>query len=292
MIAFLTTCFYALLCAVCLWCAAHSRIRDRRDAVVAAGTSADPINGVPDVGALVPNIAWRRAAALVGGGTRDSLALSRQYTADSAGHLKTERTPKGGLHVIISQNPAENAGFGIQASGDLNIAAGYARYLNQNRAHQFYFSRWERITRGCPPAQGEPASAFIGQSTGSFQLIQAQDGSFRNETAQKSFATRARSAVGVTHSAAQFSGRNGGDPAFNLVIPFGTGVVGPWFDAPQYDGKGASSVFYRAYLEDLTVSGRTYEQALAADRALFADAFAVGGRYYGDTLPTDPATIP
>lgn len=50
MIAFLTTCFYALLCAVCLWCAAHSRIRDRRDAVVAAGTLT--------AGCFLSNVAW------------------------------------------------------------------------------------------------------------------------------------------------------------------------------------------------------------------------------------------
>ena len=31
---------------------------------------------------------------------------------------------------------------------------------------------------------------------------------------------------------------------------------------------------------------------LAADYALYQQAFGVGGRYYGDTLPTDPSTIP
>lgn len=56
--------------------------------------------------------------------------------------------------------------------------------------------------------------------------------------------------------------------------------------------KAASRVLYRWYLEDLTVSGRTYAEVLAADYALYQQAFGVGGRYYGDTLPTDPSTIP
>lgn len=274
---------------------------DPKDAMLNPGSlfliepnhSADPLNGVPAVGGLIPNIAWQTAAAMLGGGTHDSLAFRREYTADAGGKLKTERTPRGGLHVIISQSPTEASGFGIQASGDLGIAASYARYLYDNRAHQFYYSRWERITRGCPANQGEPAAAFIGQSTGPFEFFETLSGSFRAETSPKNFSTGARSVTGLRFGAALFTGFNGsGAPAFNLVMPFGTGVIGPWFDAPQYDGKGASAVFYRSYLEDLTVSGRSYEDALAADRQLYADAFAPGGRYYNDTTPTNPATIP
>jgi hypothetical protein len=47
-------------------------------------------------------------------------------------------------------------------------------------------------------------------------------------------------------------------------------------------------VLYRAYIEDLTVSGRTYAQVQALDYALWQAAFAPGGRYAGDTF-TPPA---
>lgn len=50
MIDLATTCFYALLCAVCLVCAAHSRIRDRRDAVRAACALT--------AGCILSNVAW------------------------------------------------------------------------------------------------------------------------------------------------------------------------------------------------------------------------------------------
>jgi hypothetical protein len=53
-----------------------------------------------------------------------------------------------------------------------------------------------------------------------------------------------------------------------------------------------SVVFYRTYLEDLTVSGRTYAEVDALDVALYTKhVLTTGGRYYGDTY-TDPATIP
>lgn len=48
----------------------------------------------------------------------------------------------------------------------------------------------------------------------------------------------------------------------------------------------------RAYVEDLTVSGRTYAEVDAIDHALYTkEVLTPGSRYYGDTF-TDPATIP
>jgi len=54
--------------------------------------------------------------------------------------------------------------------------------------------------------------------------------------------------------------------------------------------KSASGIFYKLYIEDLTVSGRSYEQVDAIDFALYTSAFSAGGKYYGDSF-TDPATI-
>ncbi len=57
-----------------------------------------------------------------------------------------------------------------------------------------------------------------------------------------------------------------------------------------YNGH-SSRVYYRFYLEDLTISGRTYAQVEALDKAVFDAAFAAGGRYNGDTW-TSPTTLP
>lgn len=50
-------------------------------------------------------------------------------------------------------------------------------------------------------------------------------------------------------------------------------------------------MIYRVYIEDLTVSGRTYAQVDSIDFALWQAAFAAGGKFYGDTY-TDPSTLP
>lgn len=59
----------------------------------------------------------------------------------------------------------------------------------------------------------------------------------------------------------------------------------------QPDRTWPSLIFYRAYYEDLTVSGRTYAEVQALDQALYAkDVLTGGGRYYGDTW-TVPETV-
>jgi len=56
--------------------------------------------------------------------------------------------------------------------------------------------------------------------------------------------------------------------------------------------KAGSKIVYRVYVEDLTVSGRTYAQLDALDFAAYTrEVLTTGGRYYGDTF-TDPTTIP
>jgi hypothetical protein len=54
---------------------------------------------------------------------------------------------------------------------------------------------------------------------------------------------------------------------------------------------GPSVVDYRAYVEDLDLSGRTYAQVDNIDFGLYNKAFAVGGRLYGDTTPSNPNVV-
>jgi hypothetical protein len=70
----------------------------------------------------------------------------------------------------------------------------------------------------------------------------------------------------------------------NLLAPNqGAGKAGPH----------GVHVFWRGYVEDLTVSGRTYAEADAIDIAEFTkQVLTSGGRYYGDTIVTAPSTIP
>lgn len=54
--------------------------------------------------------------------------------------------------------------------------------------------------------------------------------------------------------------------------------------------QAPSWILYRAYLEDLTESGRTYAEVDAIDTAEYVKAFNPDGRYHDD-LWTPPATL-
>lgn len=75
------------------------------------------------------------------------------------------------------------------------------------------------------------------------------------------------------------------------------GTVVPSAAIGGQSGSGAknllpSKILYRVYIEDLTVSGRSYATVDAIDAAQFSAAFnALTGRYGSDTF-TDPATLP
>lgn len=65
----------------------------------------------------------------------------------------------------------------------------------------------------------------------------------------------------------------------------------PWSGvASQALNSSPSYVLYRVYIEDLSLSGRTYEQVKSIDDAEHAKAFGIGGRFHGDTW-SNPATL-
>lgn len=80
-------------------------------------------------------------------------------------------------------------------------------------------------------------------------------------------------------------GSNGVTADFGVFSP-------PGSNATTNKDKCASHIIYRFYMEDLTVSGRSYEAVDALSWAEYQKhVLTPGGRYYGDTF-TDPATIP
>lgn len=69
-------------------------------------------------------------------------------------------------------------------------------------------------------------------------------------------------------------------------INIGGGTLEPY----NATSGNPSWILYRIYIEDLSLSGRTYEQVKAIDDAEFAKAFAAGGKFFDDTW-NDPATV-
>lgn len=239
-------------------------------------------------GAQLPNVAWETFAALLGSGTLTSLSPTFEMGGTGIGCGK-EHSPKGAIHVAAQQGGAvtNQNGYRVQRPTALET------YLVANLSHNYYASVWVNVTRaasavgvvGCPIMTLTEATS----STGNFVVIMS------------TIAAAATNVIGHVETA----GYNGaGVQMRNIGVARATGTVddirpemihwgaiGAWashlVSAP---GNMLSYALYRAYVEDLTVSGRTYAQVSALDQAMYDAAFAPGGRFYGDTL-TAPATL-
>jgi hypothetical protein len=242
------------------------------------GHSLGGVSGVPASGAVIPNIAYAEAAAVLGAGTESSLAGVFSRNAVAADAL-FERTPKKGLYTIYSQVNNAVSGHGSQ----INVAAAIRDYIIANKTHLFYFSVWAHRTRaaiatGHRYMEIDSGGNFLGDMSGAGNTGKAS-GIYNvvggaNAVANRYSSMRASTGSGDTVAAAAAS------------IIFGNGGSGS-----ALTNQCPSDISYRGYCEDLTVSGRTYADVDALDKALWDAAFAAGGRFAGDTF-TAPSTFP
>jgi len=248
------------------------------------GHSLGGVTGVPST--TVPNVAWKEAAAILGSGTSTTLAVTAtQDGATVATKALTERTLKGGVHTILS----------LINQTDVNSISFFSPtairdYLYANRlTNSFYFSLWHTITR--PGTYG--VSPFHYGSGNGNNLFQSANGlPVAAGTNERSYPYT--SDLLVTAGTNKFlnmnpSGISGTGPTNTQRVEAATGNVSSW--ATVGINKSSSRIIYRMYVEDLTVSGRTYAEVDAIDYALWQAAFAVGGKFYGDTY-TAPSTLP
>lgn len=235
--------------------------------------------GVPADSTVLPNVLLPKAQGMIPAGTSTSLGALVVNSGTLAGTKgKMERTGKGGLHVILSPTVATTKSDAFIITPQQAIWD----YMRANLTHVFYLSLWHRITRPGTPTSGNVMFAalntytrFFSSTGGTRPAVNTIGPAFRSGAQ----ATSNTGTVGHFFGEdALFEGGNGSNQNATAGVTL---------------GKNASHVFYRAYLEDLTVSGRDYATVDALDYALYtAQVLTPGGRYYGDTIPTDPATIP
>ena len=248
--------------------------------------------GAPANGTKMPNLLGANALSILGSGVADDV---KPTILRGAGWNGTdgilERTSKGGLHAGISETVAGgNTTFGVA------LPAALWTYIKSRAGatHDFYLSLWGRRTR----VSTSPSQSVLAALASATVYHMALGSTTTFGTAPEATIARAtpptnalgafrRSAAAVPH--ASLSGSNDSSNPHNtsiFTIGFGAG-------ANQQTGslsKTGSAVFYRAYLEDLTVSGRTYAQVDAIDALLYdAEVATPGGRYYGDTFTAPPA---
>jgi hypothetical protein len=168
--------------------------------------------------------------------------------------------------------------------------AGVRDYMLAHPNNLYYASSWTRVTRAALTATFSH-SYVIGADK--FNCFYVAEGGAIFGGGLGSFMEPAGSNYSLTTGNRFFSvGMNGdtGAPGTPSPLLFNVGTAAPYSGFSQ--NKCPSMIFYRGYIEDLTVSGRTYAQVHAEDKALFDEAFGVGGRFYGDTFSNPGSVIP
>lgn len=252
--------------------------------------------GVPGVGSIIPNVFRENAKKLTGDLTAVDLVVSAKSTASD---FLVERTGKGGIHGIISQNSTTSNPYVYYLSSQSALSD----YIRSNSLHQFYVSIWTRITRiGIQTGGSQSPFHFTNNVTATGNNFwHMQEGVFWPSTGP-TFVSRFSLPTAGDHSSSltssvpftrftngSFIGHSGTMPTAANRIQLGVGTFDAWWSLNF--NKAPSRIIYRAYIEDLTVSGRTYAQVHALDKALYDAAFAPGGKFHGDTY-TSPSTIP
>ncbi len=209
-----------------------------------------------------------------------------------------ERSTLGGLHGIVSQAASLVQGDGAT----FRMPAGLKSYLDTHSDHTFYVSVWDRCTRThaglgsytfIPYAwntqstnNGLAVCYVTGWGVGTGATTVAQSGALGI-----ALGPRYASAAVKDNTLNAASGAHSAGPLIGAAVEtfnWNTSAL----SSMNTNHAWPSAVFYRCYIEDLTVSGRSFADVHAIDHALYTkEVLTPGGRYYGDTF-TDPATIP
>jgi len=243
----------------------------------------------------IPNLAKDSAAAM---------GATIGFTYGGSGLNATnraERTSKGGIHLAhLGSDVTANSGLLLQSSD-------VTKYI-QTKKPKIYISAWLRPTAlRTAPANGglvqtltSSSSHFATFNKGGFTGVAGTYTSRGYKFGDAGYIQAGMPAAQLLPSfvdsyvdAAALLADKPTEPFMNAAntafYPMMVGNVG--YQDSAVKGDQGSQVYYRVYVEDLTVSGRTYAQARNLDLAEYTkQVLTPGGRYYGDTF-TAPATL-
>lgn len=245
--------------------------------------------GVPADGGYIDNLARDFIGALITASNEDAY---RGPVSKSANLFTTkarfERTARGGLHGIVSQTQTINSGEGYAIS--LPNAA--KQYVVNNPGHTYFISVWKRQTRSIkgldPVADRNPAflslAAYPSPDVNNLAVFSKNGINMANRTGYRGTGAESDQVEdwqGIYNAAG--SGWNGTAPtSISSFYGYVTEFARPANGNSTVSGH-PSFIFYRFYMEDLTVSGRSYATVDALDQALFDEAFnSSTGRYRND----------
>lgn len=242
----------------------------------------DGINGIPTT---LVNYAADSALAIMGQAIG---TIEVRNTLADVGGL-AERTAKGGLHGIYPQDITNHTPRGV-LSGVLPTAIN--DYFMAHPNHAFYISLMGVVTRNS--LKSSSAFTLAGVRSVSNPITAARyTPSVYQQTANGTIvgAKPSDNLLGRQNAAAPNSPwlADGAQPLFDPQdstnvnsVAYELFTIGSHSNISVIAGQ-PSWVMYSLYLEDLTVSGQTYEQAHEKSQAVFDSRFASGGIYSDDT---------
>lgn len=231
----------------------------------------------------IRNIASEFARPLVGGDPSLGLTLS----LPSALQNTSERSGKGGLHIAVSQTSALASGVGAA----LVLPQWLINYILANPTHIYYMSQWQRLTRAVAAGTNAIGYAVVKPAGGAFDHLI----SINNNGVLGSNIAGYRVGNDLGPQLLNEAAGNNGITNVGDTVGFRSaarwGRLSPLNTAAADQLRLPSYVWYRSYVEDLTVSGRSYSQVNAADLARFNEEMVTsGGSFYADNF-TPPSIL-
>lgn len=259
-----------------------------------------PTTGVPTNGAYVDNIAGAELAALTSA-TGNDLKFQCLVSGVTGTTAVIERTGKGALHGIMTQSAQSGAVFHRYI-----MPAALRTYLLANPTNDIAVAMCYRVTRAAADGSinanvrvpkwtmHNSASAVSNNiaylnSSGHYPTGATLLGQEVGQLSDGEFASGTPEALEPTIAVIGVNGWTGSVPGStaSLITEFGFGTFNSYTSSTYYN-KHPSYIIYWFYIEDLTVSGRTYADVAMAAELKFASDFATTGRFYNDTF-TAPA---
>jgi hypothetical protein len=264
---------------------AEPRLNDGSILLIEPGYPGSEISSLADA-ATIPNHAAASALVLYPG-TSTSLATINNNLTGTTGIA--ELSDKGAVHVAVKK-----AGTVASQRWYLTIATDFEAAINAKvdaGTAKFYCSVWGRITRPNTYAVTNFVLAGLTQTNADASFWGAsQSATTGNISSSPTTATEGRTTATLASGLGPFRVDVGHLKSAVTVNSMSSAVVRMGNFLAAHTNLAPSWIFYALYLEDLTASGRTYDEASAMDAEMYADAFGPGGRYYDDDW-TDPLTI-
>lgn len=243
-----------------------------------SNTSVDQPASLPTA-TKIPNLAHKQALAMIGSGDAASVAaIVTNVTNGTTG--KVEITGKKGIHTITS---ASGSGAAFRAE----LPTAVRQYMVNNLNHRFYHALSYRVTRASANADYTRLGIHgVSSFTANYKVV-VRKSDFRpsNSQAPTRFFTATSDPAG-NRDGAGLHFFDLAEEGYSGTIPANASQLLAYLDVTV----GLSEIEYFWYIEDLTVSERTVEQARAAVYGAHLEIHGLGGKFENDTF-TDPATI-